>query len=83
MPTITITGYLNGISYYLENGKPRQRIPNPPTKEQIYNDPRFATVRANTDTALTIWLGISFGKIKITQFELFQTARAMECIAIL
>ena len=47
MPIIKITGYLNGVSYYLVNGKQRQRIPNPPTKEQIYNDPRFASVRAN------------------------------------
>ncbi len=44
---IKIKGFIKGVSYYFENGEPRQRIPNPPTKDQIYNDPRFAGVRAN------------------------------------
>ena len=44
---IKIKGFIKGVSYYFEKGEPRERIPNPPTKDQIYNDPRFAGVRAN------------------------------------
>ena len=36
------------MTYYFLNGEYIARRSNPPTKDQIYNDPRFAPVRANT-----------------------------------
>ncbi|MEH6762987.1 MAG: hypothetical protein V7655_00685 [Aequorivita antarctica] len=52
MPTrkssvIKIIGTINGVSHYIAKGKPQTRKSSPPTKDQIYNDPRFASVRAN------------------------------------
>lgn len=43
-----LVGTIKGITYYFLNGKPVSRESNPPTKDQINNDPRFATVKANT-----------------------------------
>ena len=31
---IKIKGFIKGVSYYFEKGEPRERIPNPPTKDQ-------------------------------------------------
>lgn len=45
---IHIVGTIKGITYYYLNGQYVARRANPPTKDQIYNDPRFASVRANT-----------------------------------
>lgn len=45
---IQIVGTIKGITYYFLNGVYVARKANPPTKDQIYNDPRFATVKANT-----------------------------------
>src|SRR5690606_1126531 len=45
---IRIVGTIKGMTYYFLKGKYIARRSNPPTKDQIYNDPRFATVRANT-----------------------------------
>ncbi len=45
---IKIVGTIKGMTYYFLKGKYIARRSNPPTKDQIYNDPRFATVRANT-----------------------------------
>ena len=45
---VKIVGTIKGITYYFLNGEYVSREANPPTKDQIYNDPRFATVRANT-----------------------------------
>lgn len=44
---IKIIGTINGVSHYVSNGKPQSRKSSPPSKDQIYNDPRFASVRAN------------------------------------
>jgi hypothetical protein len=45
---IKIVGTIKGMTYYFLNGEYIARRSNPPTKDQIYNDPRFAPVRANT-----------------------------------
>lgn len=45
---IQIVGTIKGITYYFLDGKYVSREASPPTKDQIYNDPRFATVKANT-----------------------------------
>ena len=45
---IQIVGTIKGITYYFLNGDYVSRKSSPPTKDQIYNDPRFATVKANT-----------------------------------
>ena len=45
---IKIVGTIKGMTYYFLNGEYVARRSNPPTKDQIYNDPRFASVRANT-----------------------------------
>ena len=45
---IKIHGTLNGICMYPLNGVYIARKSSAPTKEQIKNDPRFATVKANT-----------------------------------
>lgn len=44
---IKIMGTIKGKTFYLLNGKYVSRKSNPPTKDQIYNDPRYAPVRAN------------------------------------
>ncbi len=44
---IKIIGSIKGVTFYYLNGKHISRKSSPPTKDQIYNDPRFATVRAN------------------------------------
>jgi hypothetical protein len=44
---IKIVGTIKGMTYYFLNGEYIARRSNPPTKDQIYNDPRFATVKAN------------------------------------
>src|SRR5690606_10011995 len=44
---IKIVGTIKGMTYYFLNGEYIVRRSNPPTKDQIYNDPRFATVKAN------------------------------------
>lgn len=45
---IKIVGTIKGITYYFLNGDYVARKANPPTKDEIYNDPRFAPVKANT-----------------------------------
>lgn len=45
---IKFVGTIKGITYYFLNGKYLSREANPPTKDQIKYDPRFATVKANT-----------------------------------
>lgn len=42
-----ITGTLFGITHYILNGKPVSRKANPPDKDKIFGDPRFASVKAN------------------------------------
>lgn len=45
---IKFVGTIKGITYYFLNGQYISRRANPPTKDQINKDPRFATVKANT-----------------------------------
>lgn len=44
---IKIVGTIKGITFYFLNGVYVSRRANPPTKDQINNDPRFATVKTN------------------------------------
>ena len=46
---IRIVGTIKGVTYYFLHGQYLSRRSNPPTKEQINNDPRYAPVKANTN----------------------------------